>query len=74
MRHLLGTGDRELIRDHVEGPRKGVAKQAQERRRDALYLGVVELAALVLAALQWGASWRGKLVVAVTDSENARTG
>lgn len=71
VRHLLTARERELIRSHTEGQRRGVAKQASERRRDALYLGVVELAAVVLAALQWGREWRGRLVVAVTDSENA---
>lgn len=40
-------------------------------RRDALFKGVIKLAAITYAALKWGAKWKDKLVVAITDSENA---
>jgi len=45
--------------------------RGSRRHRNALYIGVVELAAIVYGALLWGWGWRDKLVVAVTDSANA---
>jgi hypothetical protein len=37
----------------------------------ALYIGVVELAALVYSAMKWGHQWKDKMVVFITDSLNA---
>jgi len=45
--------------------------RGSRRHRDALYIGVLELAAVVYGALKWGHEWKDCLVVAVTDSTNA---
>lgn len=68
IRELLQPHERRLVRAHAEGGAQGAGFG---RVKDAIFIGVIELAAVVYAALQWGEAWQGRLVVAITDSVNA---
>ena len=73
-RGFLTAAERERIRSDTRrrqpGERRGPIRGSKSHR-DALYIGVIELAAIVYGALLWGHGWRDKIVVAVTDSTNA---
>ena len=64
-RERVRRDTRRRHRSERAGPFRG-----SRRHRDALYIGVLELAAVVYGALKWGNEWRDCLVVAVTDSTN----
>lgn len=49
-----------------QGPLRG-----SKQHRDALFIGVMELASIVYGAMLWGHGWRDRVVVAITDSQNA---
>lgn len=57
-------------RRRAPGARAGPFRGSR-RNRDAVYMGVVELAAVVYGALRWAHGWRDTMVVAITDSTNA---
>lgn len=74
MKERLTGPERARLRRDVKRRRPGdrtVTVRGSRQHRDALYIGVIELAAVVYAALRWGHGWRDRLVVAVTDSQNA---
>jgi hypothetical protein len=73
-RGYLSGPERERIRRDTRRRRpgdKGGPVRGSKRHRNALYIGVIELASIVYGALLWGHGWRDKMAVAITDSVNA---
>ena len=68
-RWLLPGDMRATVRRDVGTNRS--KRSAAARVHDALFMGVLEMAAITLGALAWSHQWRDRLVVFVTDSENA---
>ena len=73
-RGFLSPAERERIRMDTRRRRPHERQcpiRGSKQHRNALYIGVVELAAVVYGALLWGHGWRDKMVIAITDSTNA---
>ena len=74
LQEYLSEAERATIRKDTKRRRAGekvAPPRGSRSQRTALYIGVIELAALVHGALRWGAEWRDKMVVFITDSNNA---